>query len=212
MKTKPRRRDQRSFEEIKSLFEHRSYFVRGQFMEDYHFEDDYRSYYVRYILDNAARIKSSGYLSDLICFTIDHSIFDKGVVRLWWEFLQTSRKAVVLLCALYYFNVCPLSALPKGYAGALRHLVNTHRRYLILNQLYLNLLISDETNEEYCALLFRSLTKTKDSRSILRIIANLHHFKSKKLAGDVKSHVRNMDLDEFGGKAKVVILERIAEA
>lgn len=200
------------FEEIKNLFENRSYFVRAQFMEEYHFHDDYQSYYVAFIVQNAAKVQSPSYLSDLICFTIDQSIFDEAIVALWYNVLQTSTNAVVLLCALDYFNACPVSDLPDSYVGILKTLAKKHRRHLLLNQLYLNLLSVDEKNGEYKTLLLRSLAKTNDARSILRTIANLHRIRSKRVISELKSEIRVISSNRFHDNDRKLILERLGKA
>ena len=201
----------KSFEEIKCLFENRSYFVRWQFLNEYHFNDNYHDYYVDFICKNALFLKNDNYLSDLVCFTIDFNIFDSVIIDIWYQILKESTSAIVVLSILDYFNLCALAKLPKDYASTLLAMADKHRRRLLKNQVYINLLLLNEADEKYKNLLTESLNKTKDYRSILRVISTLTIFHSRKIVREIKNHIGGLKLEFLDNKLKASVQRAVTD-
>ena len=200
----------KSFEEIKYNFENRSYFIRSEFMNTLNAKDNaYLIYYVYFINKNVVRIKNQSYLSDLICFTIDLNIFQDEIIRIWYCLLQNNTNTIVLLSLLDYFNLCSLKKLPKDYERILFKLFKERKKIIIKNQVLINLLLINEFNEEYKELLLCSLKKTKDYKSILRVISTFQNFNSPKIIGEIKKLIKNIDLEYFGEDMKCYILDRV---
>lgn len=124
--------DKKSLEEIKKSFEHKSYYVRSEFMATY-FVEDYRNYFVDFIVLNTFSIKCNDYLSDLVDYTTDFKIFDPVITATWYRLLRESTSALVLLVTLDYFYYCSESDLPVNYADTLINPSKKHKIKIIKN-------------------------------------------------------------------------------
>lgn len=201
---------ERPFVEITAQFENRSYFVRSQFLEHYHFKDSYIDYYIDFIVQNALSIKNDNYLSDLVCFTIEFKLFDSRIIDTWYLLLKKSSSVVVKICILDYFNFCPRQKLPVQYVETLSQMTIGNLRKIVKNQLFFNLIAFDERNEKFKILLFKSLKTTKDTRSIIRTISCLNRLSSKKLILEIKEHIKNLNLDFADEKNRSYITDKVS--
>src|SRR3954470_21418701 len=96
---------EKSFIEIKQLFQNKSYLVRGEFINEYDFDDDYYEYYRQFIL-NAKGVRDHLYLSDLIDLSGWLGIYDEPLQARWFSYLFKPNHYVVKLAVLDYFKFC----------------------------------------------------------------------------------------------------------
>lgn len=92
------------FFEIKKKFEHKSYFERSRFIEEYHFQDDFQDYYRSFILNNLFKIKTPGYLTDLIWLAADLEFYDEEFYDQIKKLLESSDVYLIQLIALDYIR------------------------------------------------------------------------------------------------------------
>ena len=198
-----------SFIEIQKRFENRSFFVRSQFLEEFDFSHNYKEYFIDFISKNAMHIRHPGYLSDLVCYTLDQNFLDLEIVSIWYEILKKNKSAVVILCILDYFNHCAIEDLPLDYVQTLTELSQIHRRRILINQIYINLISFDESNENYKKLLLNSLKRTKDYRSLLRVLSTLALLNSEELVCEIKNQLKTLNLDFLSEKDRQYFLNNI---
>ena len=120
----------RSLNEIKSLFEHKSYLVRGEFINDYDFDDDHFEYYHKFIL-NAKGISNHLYLSDLIDLSGYLGIKDKVLQRRWFSYLFQPKHYVVILAVLDYFARFENNGLGNAYEKKLKSLLKSRQLHIV---------------------------------------------------------------------------------
>lgn len=182
----------KTLEEVKSLFEHKSYDVRSDFINEYDFKDDYLEYYQQFILI-ATRVRNHLYLSDLIDLAGWLNIYDKELRDRYYAYLFTKQHSIIKLAVLDYFKYCSKELLPGTYEQDLVSLSKKRTSEIFRNQVQCNLvLINTEKKELYLSQLLDMLTRTSDWRSFYRVLMNVKDC-------------------EFDNKDKVVIYGHINE-
>jgi hypothetical protein len=169
-------------EEIKLLFENKNYAVRSDFINEYDFNDEYLSYYRKFIC-NAKNIRNHLYLSDLIDLSGWLNIYDKEVRDRWFSYLFEDRHYIIKLAVLDYFKFCPMKLLVPSYEKKLNLLLLRRLSSILRNQILFNLVcLNSEKVSDYIGKFKSSLAATKDWRSIYRTLNNI------KEVGIEKSH------------------------
>ncbi|SHM14762.1 hypothetical protein [Chitinophaga sp. CF418] len=178
--------------EVKSLFEHKSYDVRSDFINEYDFKDDHFEYYRQFIM-TATTVRDHLYLSDLIDLAGWLNINDKELRDRYYNYLFTRQHYVVKLAALDYFKHCSKELLPATYEQDLASLSHKRTSDILRNQIQCNLvLINTEKKDLYLLQLLEMLTRTNDWRSCYRVLMNLKYCR-------------------FDSKDKLVIYDHISE-
>jgi hypothetical protein len=136
-------------------------------------------------------------------------MYEKLIVDVWFELLQMDKHFIVKLSILDYFNTCPIDKLPKNYARILCEMSQARQYRIVKNQIYINLISTDEKNIKYKHLLLSSLKKTRDDNSIVRVLNTLSLFNSVNLAGEIKMAIRGLDLSVFSADSQSVILKKV---
>lgn len=163
----------KTLEDVKALFENRSYAVRSEFINDYDFNDEYFDYYKSFILD-ANNIKDIFYLSDLIDLSGWLKIYDLTLQNRWLNCLLKPSHYLVKLAVLDYFKFCNKEVASPSYETSLKQLLKRNSSTIVKNQILFNLLIFNlHESELYKDALKLSLSKTKDWRSIYRTLSDL---------------------------------------
>ena len=164
-----------SFNEIKKFFEHKSYLVRSEFINDYDFEDDYLTYYYNFIV-RSTTIKNHLYLSDLIDLSGWLGFYDKNLQRRWMQLLVCPNHFVVRLAVLDYFKHCSIEQLPSNYERRLAELLDVRLQKIVRMQILFNLIYQGKRNRDIYLLKIRKLFKScTDSRIYMRMLNNLRH-------------------------------------
>ncbi len=165
----------KTLEEVKSLFEHKSYAVRGDFINEYDFKDDHFEYYRQFIF-TATNVRNYLYLSDLIDLAGSLNIYDKELRDRYYAYLFTKQHSIVKLAVLDYFKYCSKELLPGTYEQDLVLLSRKRAFEILRNQVQCNLvLINTEKKELYLSQLLEMLTRTSDWRSFYRILMNVKY-------------------------------------
>jgi hypothetical protein len=160
-----------SIEEIKEKFEHRDYFIREEFINQYHFKDTYYDYYRGFIINFNYKSRNHNYVSDIIDLANDLSIYDITLYYQYLVYLKEKFHVVVKLSILYYVidrnDLIPDNGLEEKLTAIL-----DERIHIILKNQLLCSLYKLTGKDHYFNLLIESLTKTHDSRSFIRILSN----------------------------------------
>ena len=184
----------KDLEEIKYYFENKSYLVRGEFINEYDFNDPYKEYYKNFII-HLEDIKDHLYLSDLIDLSSWMEFYEIEIRRKWFEYLEKPSHFIVRLAVLDYFKHCSKKLLFRNYEQVLLTLLNQRLSSVVRNQILVNLIVLRSRNQNmYMDQLFSSLARTNDWRSIYRTINNfnevdaLKELKDKAIAYIVELH------------------------
>ena len=182
----------KTLEEVKSLFEHKSYAIRSDFINEYDFKDGHFEYYRQFII-KATQVRNHLYLSDLIDLAGWLNIYDKELRDRYYAYLFTKQHSIVKLAVLDYFKYCSKELLPATYEQDLILLSQKRTSEILRNQVQCNLVfINTEKKELYLSQLLNMLTHTSDWRSFYRVLMNVKDC-------------------EFDNKDKVIIYDHINE-
>jgi len=203
----------KTLEEVKSLFEHKSYDVRSDFINEYDFKDDHFEYYRQFIMA-ATNVRDHLYLSDLMDLAGSLNIYDKELRDRYYSYLFTRQHSIVKLAALDYFKYCSKELLPITYEQDLVSLLRRRASDILKNQTQCNLvLINTKKKEEYLLQLLETLTRTNDWRSIYRVLMNLKYceFDSKDKL-NIYNHIAELARKkDFGKGVEGLLKEMMAE-
>lgn len=163
----------KSLNEIKLLFENKSYLIRSEFINEYDFDDDYYEYYRKHIL-GAKRIYNHLYLSDLIDLSGWLDIYDKKLQARWFSFLFSHKHYVVKLAVLDYFKFCKKKKLGKLYEKKLKDLLENRLLQIVRVQVLFNLIcLNTKDSGNYVNEMTSFLSHSSDWRVYYRILNNL---------------------------------------
>ena len=160
-----------SIKEIKKQFEHKDYFTRTVFIEQYHFKDAHSDYYRDFIINFNYKIKNFNYVSDMIDLANDLSIYDDVLYFNYLKYFQEKFHVVVKLSILRYAIDRNDEILDVDLEKKLVTILDKRIHIILKNQLLCSLYKLTE-KEYYFNLLIESLNKTNDSRSFFRILSN----------------------------------------
>jgi hypothetical protein len=160
-------------DEIKQLFENKSYLIRGEFINDYDFDDDYHEYYRQFIL-NAKSIRNHLYLSDLIDLSGWLGLYDEALQIRWFSYLFKPNHYVVKLAVLDYFKYCEKKKAGLSYEKKLKALLKERLLQIVRAQVLFNLIrLNTKESMEFVDDLNALLSRTNDWRIYYRIMNNL---------------------------------------
>lgn len=200
----------KTLEEIKILFENRSYDVRSDFINEYDFEDEYLDYYRQFII-NARNIKDHLYLSDLIDLAGTLGFYEKELRDRYYSYLFDKRHYLVKIAVLDYFNYCRLELLPSSYENDLNLLSHKNVISLVKTQLLFNLIrLNSDRKEIYKEHLKKSLNNSNDWRAFYRILMNIKQVKidnTDKII--IYDHIRIMSLKKDLGEGTEILLKEL---
>jgi hypothetical protein len=163
----------KSLKEIKHLFENKSFLIRGEFINDYDFDDDYYEYYRKFIL-NVKGIYNHLYLSDLIDLSGWLGIYDKVLQVRWFSYLFESKHYIIKLAVLDYFKYCEKKKIGKLYEKKLKILLGNRLLQIVRAQVLFNLICLDSKESgSYIKELISLLSHVNDWRIYYRILNNL---------------------------------------
>ncbi|NML38406.1 hypothetical protein HHL17_14455 [Chitinophaga sp. G-6-1-13] len=163
----------KKLEEIKILFENRSYSVRSDFINDYDFNDDYYEYYHQFLL-NAESIKDRFYLSDLIDLTGWLDIYDMKIMERYYSYLFSQNHYLIKLAVLDYFKYCNKDLPFPSYEKDLNAILQERLPSILRCQVLINLLILDTKDApQYIKSLISLLEHNNDWKVIHRLLNNL---------------------------------------
>lgn len=170
----------KTLEEIKVLFENKSYDVRGDFINEYDFKDEYLDYYRQFII-NAKDIKDRFYLSDLIDLAGSLNLYEKELRDRYYSYLFEKRHYLIKLAVLDYFKYCKKDLLSNSYEKDLNLILSRTTLNVLKCQIIFNLIcINSEKKEFYIERLKQSLTNSNDWRASYRILMNIQYVKIEK--------------------------------
>ncbi|WP_157963102.1 hypothetical protein [Chitinophaga deserti] len=159
---------------VKAQFEHKSYAVRSDFIDEYDFNDDHHQYYRDFILNKSQHIKDHIYLSDLIDLSGWLNIYEVELQLRWFQLLNEKVHYVIKLAVLDYFKYCDKDVVFDGYGEQLWMLLKKRQLPIVKNQILYNLLLLDSIYAEAAVVdLIASLNSTNDWRSFYRVLSNL---------------------------------------
>jgi hypothetical protein len=202
----------KSFEEIKYHFENKSYDIRSDFINEYHFKDDYYNYYKEFIL-NSQKIKNHLYLSDLIDLSSYLGIYDIKLRNRLFSYLLSNSHYIVKLAVLDYFIKCKKNLLVPRYENELNKLLNSERKAIVRNQILINLIsLNSEKQNLYFQNLCNSIIRTEDWRSIYRIINSFLEFKDlKKFKADLYVLIYDLNKKKNFGEGVTKLLNELKQ-
>lgn len=191
----------KSLNEIKALFENKDYGIRSDFINDYDFKDEFREYYLHFIL-KSKHVKDHLYLSDLIDLSSWMKFYDIKIRKRWFSYLFEKKHFIVKLAVLDYFKYSKEELLFGNYEQKLNTLLKGKLPSILRNQILLNLIcLNSSSGNKYLSMLLESLSKTKDWRSIYRTLINLNEIgrlkKHKKL---IINHIKGLLLTKNFGE------------
>ncbi len=160
-----------SLESIKSQFEHKSFSVRSDFIQDYDFKDSFRDYYLAFIRKAVVNVKTPLYLSDLIDLSSYLGIEDSTIVQIYADYCLNHKSLLVRISCMDYFiesNIYYQEELELTQALLMR-LSHTDLSFLEKNMILL-MLLAREDSGEYLNMFCSSLQKTDDWRSFHRTL------------------------------------------
>lgn len=161
-------------EEIKKQFEHKDFFVRSEFINKYHFEDEYRDYYYNFIKQNILLIKQSLYLSDLIDLANKLDFFDELLFLDVLKLFSFNALVVKLSVIAYIESKFLYENNRKGLEKIFLLLLQQRLRKIVRNDILLSLVeYAIDNNDLYLNMLLSSLKGTKDWRSIYKTLNGL---------------------------------------
>ena len=163
----------KSLNEIKHLFENKSYLIRGEFINEYDFNDDYFEYYRKFIIDSK-ELSDHLYLSDLIDLSGWLGIYDEELQHRWFSYLFDRKHYVVKLAVLNYFIYCKEIKLGNLYEEKLKNLLSDRLLQIVRAQILFNLFsLNAKESELYVDQLIYLLSHTNDWRIYYRILSNI---------------------------------------
>lgn len=161
-------------EEIKKQFEHKDFFFRSEFINKYHFEDEYRDYYYNFIKQNILLIKQSLYLSDLIDLANKLDFFDELLFLDVLKLFSFNALVVKLSVIAYIESKFLYENNRKGLEKIFLLLLQQRLRKIVRNDILLSLVeYAIDNNDLYLNMLLSSLKGTKDWRSIYKTLNGL---------------------------------------
>jgi hypothetical protein len=167
----------KTLEEVKTLFEHKSFLVRSDFINEYDFNDDYFEYYRNFIIE-ARDVKDHMYLSDLMDLAGFLDIYDEELRMRYYKCLFSKQHYLVKLAVLDYFKHCKKELLPVSYEADLTLFVKKRAYPILKAQTLFNLICFGSTEVRvYLNQLNELLAKCDDWRAFYRIIMNIRHVK-----------------------------------
>lgn len=165
----------KTLEEVKTLFENRSFLVRSDFINEYDFKDDYFEYYHNVIV-RAKDVKDRMYLSDLIDLAGYLNIYDEELRSRYYEYLFAKQHFLVKLAVLDYFKHCKKELLPVSYEGDLNLIVRKRAHLILKAQALFNLICLGSAEAEfYLNQLYALFEKCDDWRVFYRILMNMRY-------------------------------------
>ncbi|RFS18650.1 hypothetical protein DVR12_27445 [Chitinophaga silvatica] len=197
----------KTLEEVKKLFENKSYLIRSEFINDYDFEDDYFEYYHHFLL-NVKSIRDKFYLSDLIDLTGWLNIYDLNIRKRYYELLFQKSNYLVKLAVLDYFKYCEKNLLPKGYVKDLNLLYSHRQPEILRSQILFNLIIcKQEIDSLYIECLSNLIEKTKDWKILHRLLSNLNEIRLNKKVHEIicGNLVKKADTFAFEGRTRELL-------
>ena len=202
-----------SLEEIKSKFENKSYFIRGEFIYNYDFQDDYFEYYRSFILNFNYKIKNSDYVSDIIDLARYLCIFEDTLYNVYMHYLNKPFHTLSKLSIIDYAECRNKEFNDVNLEYSLRLLLHKRNNIILKNQLLVSLFIISEEKDYYFRALLKSLSKTNDWRSIYRVLRDDDFFllqgkyQERVLAHIIKLHTKK----DFGNGVSQLIVQRTVE-
>ncbi len=91
-----------TLDEVISLFEHREYYVRRDFISEYHFNDEYHDYYYNFIL-KFNHTNDDLYFTDLIELAIDLDFVSDEFYDKYFRILKNCSNSLIKMVATDYF-------------------------------------------------------------------------------------------------------------
>ncbi|MBL7813767.1 MAG: hypothetical protein JNL70_02090 [Saprospiraceae bacterium] len=195
-----------SLEEVKKYFEHKNYFIRGDFIDEYDFEDDYIDYYKNFIFSFNYNKKSFNYVSDIIDLAAYFELFDEDLYIKYKGMLSGSFHFVIKLSIINYiehrFSVVSDFSLEAFFL----QMLNRKNHVLVKNQILVSLFFLTK-KEQYFNLLLLSLNKTDDWRSIYRTLNHFVHYPiEKEPLRILLDNIRNKHSEKNFGKGVTDLL------
>lgn len=166
--------------QIKFHFEHPSFAHRVDFIDEYDFQDNYFDYYLAFLKD-MRDVKDHLYLSELIDLAAYLDIYDEELYERYVNYLHVKQHYIVKLAVLDYLMDCEIFYNKKDSEQRMLQALDKSHFFIVKNQILTNLVALSNSNEKYIQLLVDSLDKTKDWRSIYRVISKfINHSKLSK--------------------------------
>lgn len=161
-----------SFQYIKSQFEHKDFFYRSKFIEEYDFEDAYLEYYKGFLLNYTKRTKNDIYLSDLINLACDLSIYEAVLIDRYTSILLSPNSALVKLSCVNYLLEAYYIGKMNNIEQVLKSALKSTKSEILKSEL-LVYLISISFSEDDFSNLKALLLKVNDWRTPIRLLRTL---------------------------------------
>lgn len=157
-----------NFEEVKSNFENRSYEHRVDFINDYHFNDEFILYYKNFIIKNT-KIKDRFYLSELIDLSRYLGFFDYVFYERFSSYVFEKRHFLIKLSSLDYMIDCKYFYEDKKIEGRLNNILERNIRKILRVQILINLLCLNPRSDLLNALKLL-ISEIEDWRIVYRVL------------------------------------------
>ncbi|MBL7815338.1 MAG: hypothetical protein JNL70_10015 [Saprospiraceae bacterium] len=158
-----------SLQEVKKLFENKDYFIRGNFINEYDFNDDYIDYYKNFILNFNYNKRNFNYVSNIIDLASYFKIFDDNLCLKFKKMLNENYHLVIKLSIIVYLENRCLAINDPSLENLFLQILNKKIDIVLKNQILISLFIVTK-NEKYFNLLLASLDRTDDWRSVYRTL------------------------------------------
>jgi hypothetical protein len=200
----------KTFEEIKTNFEHRSFLVRSDFINEYDFKDSHSEYYHNFII-KAKNIKDHMYLSDLIDLAGLLNIYDEELRIRYYKYLFSKQHYLVKLAVLDYFKYCRRELLPESYESDLILFVKQKIYSILKAQAWFNLIYFGSTEVDfYLDQLRKLLTQCSDWRVFHRILMNIKYVKvESRIKESICRHIVFLSKEKYLGKGVEALLKEL---
>lgn len=194
----------KTLDEIKRDFEHRSYLHRGDFIDEYDFNDPFHEYYRTFII-KAAKVKNHLYLSDLIDLARFLSFFDDVLFKRYSRYLFARNHYLVKLSCLDYLLDSPQFYKDKESERKLVRLVESKSvksaPAILKTEIYLNLLaLGRKASARHLEELKQTLSEAEDWRTIYRILNRMNGIEQlRTYRSEMVEHIRGLhEQKDFG--------------
>ena len=203
----------KTLKEIKNHFEHKDYFYRVEFIEEYDFHDDYRDYYEDFLL-RETKIRDAIYLSELIDLAAWLKIFHTDLYSRYVKYLFEKRPTIVKLAVLDYLIDCPLFYNDDSIEEILVDFFKTTKLLIVKKQTLLCLLaLKTDNSKFYYESLKSIILKTEDWRGVYRLLNNIKRKKQfKPYQEDLLVYIQKQHNKKQFGEGVERLLEELKPA
>jgi hypothetical protein len=164
---------------VKIKFENRNFWVRSEFIDNYDFNDAYLSYYKSFIKTNLLKFGKHRdlYVSDLVDLSSYLELFDDDIFTEMSDLLSQKRGLIVKSSVILYMEDRYENFPDIKIIEIFDNILKNKNARLLKNQVLLSFIkCCPLRKDELLKQLILSIKKTKDWRSVHKILFNLNMY------------------------------------